>query len=147
MSVLATIGTTVRAATAIPKKLQELGKAEFAEPILNLLQGVNELTTECLTLKQQLQDLKEELKKVKDITHLKKELEYNNDCYWDKDGHPICSACLEKPTDSAPIRLHTNGSEDGYASCPVCKNSVWSKGRNDNYENSVLSYADTDHGL
>jgi len=128
MGVLATIGTTVKAATAIPKKLQDLGKAEFAEPILNLLQGVNDLTTECLELKKQLQNANEELRKIRNIAQIKQELKYKNDCYWDNDGHPICSACLEKPIDPASIRMHTEGRDDGFVTCPVCKNTARSKG-------------------
>jgi len=89
-----------------------------------------------------LKEKGEELKKLKDITELKKKLEFKNDCYWDEAGHPICSACLEKAVDPAPIRLHSNGRNDGFVICPICNISTYSKGQS--HYDRVVENADFD---
>lgn len=120
----------------IPEALKKLGKAEMADTVLNVTQGAYEQMGENLKLKEEMNVLKEdlrmrdaEIKKLKEIAAFKEKLDYRNDCYWDEKGFALCSACLEKPSDPATIRMHTNGRTDGYAACPLCKNWVWSKGK------------------
>ncbi len=123
------------AATKIPAELKKLGKAEMAETVLNVSQGAYDLMGENLDLKEKLSILNEENRKLhgeidelKSLNSLKHELDFNNDCYWDKDGFPLCSVCLEKPIDPAPIRMHSGGRTDGFVRCPACNNTTYSKG-------------------
>ena len=131
-----TLLTILQSAAQIPEKLKALGKAEMADTVLNVTQGAYDQMSENLSLKEELNNIKgklrnieDELKKLKDIQLLRSQMRYEHDCYWDDKGHPICSACLEKPIDPAPIRMHTDGRDDGFASCPICKSHSWSKGK------------------
>ena len=123
------------AATKIPGELKKLGKAEMAETVLAVSQGAYEQMSENLELKEKvtilkddIRNLKDENKKLKDVEIFRLNARYENDCYWDEKGIPICSACLEKSSQPAIVRMHTDGREDGFVTCPHCKTHAWSKG-------------------
>lgn len=133
---MSTLISALSAATKIPGELKKLGKAEMAETVLNVSQGAYDLMSENLQLKEEISTLKEErrmlreeMEKIRNVEELKKKLVFKNDCYWDEAGFPICSACLEKPTEPAPIRMHTQGRTNGFVNCPECKNGTYSRGQ------------------
>ncbi|MCC7197706.1 hypothetical protein IT413_05970 [Candidatus Peregrinibacteria bacterium] len=129
------LSTILNAAKQIPETLKKLGKAEMADTVLNVTQAAYDQMSENIGLKSELGDAKaalrdreDEIKKLKDLNELKANLRFENDCYWDKQGHALCSACLEKPIDPAAVRMHTGDRSNGYVICPLCKNGTWSKG-------------------
>ena len=108
--------------TSAAKILREADKIEQYQQILEAQQAL-------LNNQRRIAELEEENKKLKDIKFFKETANFQNNCYWLKkesgttDG-PFCSKCVEN--DDRIIRLHTRS--DGYATCPNCKNTLWSKG-------------------
>lgn len=124
----------VKSAFKIPEQLKKLGKAEMADTVLAVTEGAYNQMNENLKMREELGAIKDdlrkkddELNKLKNISHLKETMNFENDCYWDDKGHAICSACLEKSIDPAKVRMHAKGSSSGWMTCPVCKNETLAK--------------------
>jgi hypothetical protein len=118
--------------TSAAKILREADKIEQYQQILEAQKAL-------LDYQKKIGELEGENKKLKDIQSFKETANFQNNCYWIKgenaktDG-PFCSKCVE--TDDRIIRLHVRHS-DGYATCPNCKNHVWSRGEpNHNFSHS-----------
>lgn len=114
--------------TSAAKILREADKIEQYQLILDAQETL-------LDYQKRIAELEEENKKLKDIKLFKEKATFSNNCYWLKreDGKtdgPFCSKCVE--TDDRTLHLHVRQS-DGFATCPSCKNHVWSKGE-PNYE-------------
>ena len=124
------------AASKVPEQLKKLGKAEMADTVLNVTQVAYDLMSENLSLKQEKIDLENKIKVLDDqyrVKLLREKLEFHHDCYWDEQGRPVCSACLDKNENPAVIKMNTDGRTDGYAKCPICSNYSWSKGKTNYY--------------
>jgi hypothetical protein len=109
---LSTAADVLRKADKIPEYQQIL---DAQEAILNYQKRIGELEGE--------------IKKLKDISTFKETADFHNNCYWlKKEGGqtagPFCSKCVE--SDNRIMHLHVRS--DGFATCPDCKNHVWSKG-------------------
>ncbi|HXS14667.1 MAG TPA: hypothetical protein VN711_00895 [Candidatus Saccharimonadales bacterium] len=91
---------------------------------------ISELVGENLQLKEANFILKEELKKLSDLSEIKKNLVYENDLYYLKDDLDktglYCSKCWD--SEQKLIRMHSfkNVQASGF-SCPNCKSIVYNK--------------------
>ncbi|HNW71674.1 MAG TPA: hypothetical protein PKZ36_00310 [Candidatus Paceibacterota bacterium] len=123
--------------TSAAKVLREADKIEQYQMILDAQETI-------LGYQRKISELEEENKKLKDVSSFKEKSDFKNNCYWLKkednttDG-PFCSKCVE--SDDRIIRLHVRS--DGFATCPNCKNHVWSKGEVNQFINSGSSFFDS----
>jgi len=108
--------------TSVAKVLREADKIEQYQLILDAQKAL-------LDDQKIIRELEDEVKRLKDIADFKREANFENNCYWlkkeDRIDGPFCSKCVE--TDDKIVRLHVTQSE-GYATCPNCKNSIFSRG-------------------
>jgi len=100
------------------KVLQEAGKIELVQQILDVQQQL-------LDMQKRIADLENENKDLKEKLRIKENLIYENNAYWiniegKKDG-PFCSRCWDK--DMCLIRLHTCPNPTARI-CPACKTIV-----------------------
>ena len=121
--------------TSAAKILREADKIEQYNQILQAQETL-------LNYQRKIGELEEEVKKLKDIKGFKDNAEFRNNCYWlrgenSNDG-PFCSKCLD--SDNLILRLHIRRS-DGFATCPHCKNHVWSRGEISQFRNHGSSFS------
>ncbi len=100
------------------KVLQEAGKIEQYQQILDAMAKLLEMQNRITELESENKDLEEKLR-------IKQNLAYENNAYWinkedQKDG-PFCPRCWDK--DKALIRVPTYPT-DIWSICPECKNPV-----------------------
>jgi endogenous inhibitor of DNA gyrase (YacG/DUF329 family) len=103
---------------SIIKVLQDAGKIELVQQILEIQQ-------ELLDMQKKISDLESKNKECEEKLRIKENLIYENNAYWinkenKKDG-PFCSRCWDK--DMRLIRLHTCPNPTARI-CPACKTIV-----------------------
>ena len=103
---------------SIGKVLQEAGKIDLYQKILDIQARALEMLEKIRKLEKEKQELKEKLE-------IKENLEYDNEnsAYWVKKGEmekdgPFCSRCWD--VDKKLVRLHPT-SVEGSLACPQCK--------------------------
>lgn len=97
------------------KTLQEAGKIEQYQQILDAQQKM-------LEMQSQIADLTEENKKLKVELHTKESLVFEKNAYWSvngdsKDG-PFCSRCWD--VNNNTVRLKPSINNEAFSSCPEC---------------------------
>lgn len=101
---------------SIGKVLQEAGKIDLYQQILNVQQQLLEMQNRIASLDKENKELKEKLE-------IKDSLIFENNAYWlekdDKKDGPFCSCCWDN--DRKPIRMQPCGNP-AYFDCPKCKN-------------------------
>jgi len=103
---------------SIIKVLQDAGKIELIQQILEIQQ-------EHLDMQKKIADLEDKNKRCEEKLKIKEKLAYENNAYWinnegKKDG-PFCSRCWDK--DMFLIRMHTCPNPTARI-CPACKTIV-----------------------
>lgn len=94
----------------IGKTLQEAGKIDEYQKIIDLQGQIQELIQENWELKRQVQELEEKWS-------IQEDLEFRENAYWKKSGDgPFCVPCWDK--DKTLMRLT---GKPGEYSCHVCK--------------------------
>ena len=102
--------------TSAAKILREADKIEQYQLILDAQK-------ELLDNQRRIGELEEEVRKLKDISEFKKNSTFQNNCYWLSTDGPFCSKYLD--SDNIIVRLYVRHI-DGYATCPDCKNNIFS---------------------
>ncbi len=103
---------------SVAKVLQEAGKIEQYQQILDVL-------SKLLEMQKRVAELEEENKNLAEKFKIKESLIYENNAYWiinnnNKDG-PFCSRCWDKNKDL--IRMHPMMNPN-FVVCPECKNHI-----------------------
>ncbi|RJO61857.1 hypothetical protein C4544_01550 [candidate division WS5 bacterium] len=102
----------------IGKVLQEAGKIELYQQVLDMQAKLNDF-------QDANYDLKKEIRKLKEKLETKNKLEFKSNAYWmsekDQKVGPFCSRCMD--TDGKLIRMHKDSNND-YFQCPTCKNGI-----------------------
>lgn len=101
---------------SIGKTLQEAGKIELYQQILDVQQKL-------LEMQKRISDLEAENKELNEKLKTQESLVFENNAYWvekggKKDG-PYCSCCWDD--DKKTIRMQPCGNP-AFSSCPKCKN-------------------------
>lgn len=99
----------------IGKVLQEAGKIDLYQQVLEMQAKMNEM-------QENSHKLKKENRKLKEQADLKKKLKFEENALWmvegaEKEG-PFCSSCMD--TDNKLIRMYKSNQE-GRFHCPNCK--------------------------
>ncbi|MFA5829507.1 MAG: hypothetical protein WC843_03365 [Candidatus Gracilibacteria bacterium] len=105
------------AAKDAAKILQEAGKINEYQKILDLID-------DSLNKRHKIDELEMENRELKEKLKTKDAYSFKNNAYWHKetgDG-PFCSRCFDKHKDL--IRIIPDSNNSSWAKCPECKNSV-----------------------
>ncbi|SRR6266404_4061476 len=89
----------IETATELAKLAQQIGNIEVYEKVIALQSQVMELIGANMTLRDQMQPLKEELKRLEDKTEIAKTLKHQNNSYYTvvagKEDGPFCTVCWD----------------------------------------------------
>lgn len=116
------------------KVFNEAGKIDLYEKII-------EMNTKFIEIQEDNQSLRSEIKKLKNISKINKNLELRINFYWLKnkdsiENGPYCTRCWDKNNDLIRIPTYQNQHEYHYFECPECKNRV----SNENYRASCITF-------
>ncbi len=108
---------TYESLKGVANVLKEAGKIEEYQKILDLINVLFQKNEE-------IENLKEENKGLKDMLKTSEAYIFRNNSYWNKENNdgPYCSRCFDKHKNL--IRLIPPSIRDNYANCPECKNYV-----------------------
>jgi regulator of replication initiation timing len=114
----------IETASDLAKLAQKLGNIEVYEKVISLQSQVMELIGANMSLREEMQPLKEELRKLNDKTEITKSLKYRNNNYYtvvdgNEDG-PFCTVCWD--VDQKLVRMfgyHANIGGTRYR-CDYC---------------------------
>jgi hypothetical protein len=120
---------------SIGKILQEAGKIELYQQVLNIQEKLLEMHKKIVDLENERKELKEKLR-------IKSNLVYENNTYWiqiedDKKDGPFCSHCWDKNKEL--IRMHPCGNP-AYSQCPECKEPVQLKPDINSHHNTAVNF-------
>jgi len=122
---------------SIAKVLQEAGKIEQYQQILDAMAKLLEMQNRITELESENKECEEKLK-------IKENLIYENNAYWiNKEGKkegPFCSRCWDKNKDLIRLQPTANPSS---SRCPECKNSF--KTGPENYTPPLIGRGDLGH--
>jgi hypothetical protein len=119
----------------IAKVLQEAGKIDLYEKLL-------EMKERAMEMQDRIETLSKENKKLKEIQHIECRLVLKDNHYWLKLDHdkldgPHCTKCWDK--DKQLIRVPVYGDNEYRFVCPSCKTEI----RNKNYiDQTPKTFAD-----
>lgn len=108
------VKTVLENVNAIKEIADSMQNLDLKEKIVDLKEQVIELREENI-------NLKEELNKKNQLNMVFEKNTYWNINHTDKKDGPFCSACWDN--NSKSVRMQRR--DDGFARCPVCKNTAW----------------------
>jgi len=89
----------IETASDLAKLAQKLGNIEVYERVISLQSQVMELIGANMSLREEMQPLKEELRKLNDRTEITKSLKHQNNNYYTvvagKEDGPFCTVCWD----------------------------------------------------
>jgi hypothetical protein len=118
------IGVAISTIRTISNVVQQAGKLELTQQVIDLQQTLLQLVAQNAELTASVARLEGDNRQLRDEAELRRQLAFQRDSYWRLDGDsrdgPFCSRCFD--VDRKTVRLHAK--YHGYYSCPNCQRSV-----------------------
>lgn len=118
------IGTAIATIKTMASVVQQAGKLELTQQVIDLQQTLLALVAQNSTLTADVAQLQADNRRLREEAEQRGLLKFQRESYWRQDGDnkegPFCSRCFD--VDRKVVRLHA--AYQGYYVCPNCQKSV-----------------------